>query len=66
MAAAAMGVVYGGKGAYAGPTLAGCTATVGSITLRFNSSLLRGGSVAVKQYDGKSSFSAMRALVDDR
>ena len=34
------GVVYGGEGAYAGPTLAGCTATADAITIRFNTTLL--------------------------
>lgn len=61
-----MGVVYGGQEAYAGPTLAGCTATADTITLKFNSSLLRGGSVGVKKYDGTTTFSAMRVLVDPR
>jgi hypothetical protein len=64
LATAAMGVAYGGAGAYAGPTLSGCTAAAGSITVRFNSSLLRGGAVGVKRYDGRTSFSAMRVLVD--
>jgi hypothetical protein len=59
-----MGVAYGGAGAYAGPTLAGCTATADSITVRFNTTLLRGGAVGVKPYDQKTSFSAMRVLID--
>lgn len=66
LAIAAMGVAYGAEGAYAGPTLAGCTVASDTITLRFNSSLLRGGAVGVKHYDGISSFSAMRVLVEPR
>ena len=34
LAAAAMGVVYGSSGAYAGPTISGCSVAAGSITVR--------------------------------
>ena len=43
-----------------------CNDNLGAVCCSFNSSLLRGGSVGVKPYDGKSSFSAMRVLVDAR
>ena len=43
-----------------------CNDNLGAVCCSYNSSLLRGGSVGVKPYDGKSSFSAMRVLVDAR
>ena len=64
LAQAAMGVVYHGKEAYAGPTISGCSVAADTITITYNSSLLRGGAVGVKPYDGKSAFSAFRVLVD--
>jgi hypothetical protein len=39
---AAYNTVYGGKGAYTGPTLSGCTVTGSSIVVEFNTSLLAG------------------------
>ena len=48
-----------GTGAYAGPTISGCSVSQAgsSITVQFNSTLLRGGAVGVKPYDGVSAFS---------
>jgi hypothetical protein len=66
LATAAMGVVYGSSGAYAGPTIAGCSVGTAGIIIKYNASLLRGGTVGVKKYDGVSSFSAMRVLVDSK
>jgi sialate O-acetylesterase len=62
LALAAHNLVYGGAGAYTGPTISGCTASTSVITLYFNRTLLRGGAVAVKDYT--VSGSAMRVLVD--
>ena len=64
LAQAAMGVVYGSPEAYAGPTISGCSVTADTITVSYNSTLLRGGAVGVKPYDQKSAFSAFRVLVD--
>jgi hypothetical protein len=51
IARAAVSLVYnGGKGAFAGPTLQGCSVAENQITLRFNQTLLQGGTVAVKPY----------------
>ena len=79
LAKAAHRLLFGGAGAYAGPTLSGCaveqTASGGggagaagaaapTITLKFNRTLLRGGSVGVKNYAADAADSAMRVLVD--
>jgi hypothetical protein len=55
-------VLHPGTGAYSGPTISGCSASSTEITLLFNKTLLRGGSVAVKNYS--VSGSAMHVLVD--
>ena len=49
---ASRSLVYknGKGGAFAGPTLAGCSVAGKSITIMFNSTLLQGGQVAVKPY----------------
>ena len=64
LAQAATNLLFGGKGAYAGPTLSGCSVAGNEITLKFNTTLLRGGSVSVKDYSKTSANSAMFALVD--
>ena len=65
LALAAMGVAFDGKKPYAGPTISGCTyGGAKTLTVEYNSTLLRGGAVGVKPYDGKSSFSAFRVLTD--
>ena len=65
LALAAMGVAFDGKQPYAGPTISGCTyGGAKTLTVEYNSTLLRGGAVGVKPYDGKSSFSAFRVLTD--
>ena len=43
--------VYGGaKGAYTGPTLAGCAATPTTLTIKFNTTLLQGDAVVLQDY----------------
>ena len=76
LALAAMGVArcaaHGGEGrcalhgASGAPTISGCTLSGDSLTIRYNSSLLAGGAVGVKATNGKTTFSAMRVLVDAR
>jgi hypothetical protein len=44
---AAYNLVYGGKKAYTGPTLSGCSLTGGKLTVTFNSSLLVGDKVYI-------------------
>jgi sialate O-acetylesterase len=66
LALAARNLLFGGTGAFAGPTLQGCalSADGASLAIAFNRSLLRGGSVGLKAYPpGRS---AMRVLVDSR
>ena len=40
--------IYGGTGAFTGPTLAGCSADAATLTLTFNASLLRGDTLALQ------------------
>ena len=44
----AHGVIYGGKNAFTGPTLAGCTLSPKTLTIQFNATLLRGDGVGVQ------------------
>ena len=48
---AGFNVVYGGKGALTGPTLAGCTVDKSSLKIEFNSTLLGGEKVMVNKYN---------------
>ena len=66
LAIAAMGVVYGATGDVSGPTVSGCSVSADSLTIRYNTTLLAGGAVGVKQYDGNTTFSAFTVLVDAR
>ena len=50
LGSAAYNTVYGGKGAFTGPTLAGCALTAKTLTLKFNVSLLRGDSITLQKY----------------
>jgi hypothetical protein len=43
-----LNTVYGGGGAFTGPTLSGCAATAGALTINFNVSLLRGDTLALQ------------------
>ena len=45
---AMLNTVYGGSGAFTGPTLAGCSLAAGALTVQFNTSLLRGDALALK------------------
>lgn len=47
---AAYGVVYGGKNAFTGPTLAGCVLSPKTLTIQFNTTLLRGDGVTLQKY----------------
>ena len=49
---AAFNTVYGGTGAFTGPTLEGCTVVEdeGWLEIRFNSTLLRGGSLVLRDF----------------
>ena len=47
---AAFNVVYGGKKAFTGPTLAGCLLTPKTLMIKFNDSLLRGDGVTLQKY----------------
>jgi len=71
LAQAALNLVYGGNAPYTGPTLSGCSLTgTKQLSVRFNSTLLRGDAVFVKPYGKPSSPSAgrvssnFRVLVD--
>eukprot|EP00041_Stephanoeca_diplocostata_P008440 m.125345 g.125345 ORF g.125345 m.125345 type:complete len:736 (-) comp17323_c0_seq1:544-2751(-) len=50
LARAAFNTVYGGTAAYTGPVLAGCTLSASTLTIAFNTSLLRGDRVALQPY----------------
>ena len=45
---AMLNTVYGGAGAFTGPTLASCTASASTLTVQFNTSLLRGDTLALQ------------------
>ena len=45
---AMLNTVYGGAGAFTGPTLAGCAASAATLTVQFNASLLRGDTLALQ------------------
>lgn len=48
---AAYGVVYGGKNAFTGPTLAGCTvSSPKTLTIQFNETLLRDDAIMLQKY----------------
>jgi sialate O-acetylesterase len=67
LAFACSNLVYGGTGAVSGPTIAGCSVVGTTIEVKFNASLLKGGSVGVKPYTGNAAAgSAMKVLVDKR
>jgi hypothetical protein len=51
---AAFNTVYGGTKAYTGPTLAGCAYADKKLTIEFNSSLLRGDTLAIGKFPGLS------------
>jgi hypothetical protein len=48
LARAAYNLVYGGTRAFTGPTLAGCTASGSTLTINFNTTLLRGERLALQ------------------
>lgn len=48
---AAFNTVYGGKGAYTGPTLSSCSVQANKLVIQFNTSLLRGDSVVMQPYN---------------
>jgi hypothetical protein len=53
LAKAAFNTVYGGKAAFTGPTLSGCTLANGSspsLTIEFDTSMLRGDTVVLQKY----------------
>eukprot|EP01052_Picozoa_sp_SAG31_P017616 SAG31_NODE_1213_length_9359_cov_4.298164_11_plen_348_part_00 len=47
---AAYNLVYGGTNAFTGPTLAGCVLSPQKLTIKFNSTLLRGDSITLQKY----------------
>eukprot|EP00038_Savillea_parva_P008384 m.176574 g.176574 ORF g.176574 m.176574 type:complete len:812 (-) comp14199_c0_seq1:171-2606(-) len=47
---AAYNLVYGGKGAYTGPTLSGCSLSGATLTINFNASLLAGDKVVLQPW----------------
>ena len=50
LATSAYAQVYGGSGAATGPTLSGCVADGTTITVQFNTSLLRNEKVVLNPY----------------
>ena len=59
---AAYNTVYKGDKAYTGPTLSGCRLDGGTLTISFNSSLLKGDKVVLQKY-GKGTYVAHGKLV---
>jgi hypothetical protein len=51
LATGAYNLVYGGVGAFTGPTLSGCTVDTTSLTINFNQTLLRGDKVSLNSYN---------------
>ena len=66
LAAAALASVYGWGGPVTGPTLAGCAVAPGgaSLALRFNTTLLAGGALAVAPYAGGRKQSGLSVLTN--
>jgi hypothetical protein len=50
LADAAFNTVFGGKAAYSGPVLSGCTLSSSTLTIEFNSTILRGDTVVLQPY----------------
>ena len=62
---AAFNTVYGGSKAYTGPTLSGCSYAAKSLTIEFNTSLLRGDEVTVGKFPGPAPAPAAVLFTDD-
>merc|ERR1712124_128069 len=63
IAKAASVIAYNKPGPYTGPTISGCSATDGKITVHFNSTILGSDEVVVKDYS-KTMKSAMQVLTN--
>eukprot|EP00041_Stephanoeca_diplocostata_P003986 m.39872 g.39872 ORF g.39872 m.39872 type:complete len:692 (+) comp14765_c0_seq1:111-2186(+) len=64
LAIAAHGVVYGGSKAFTGPTVSGCSVSGTSLTVTFNTTLLRGDSVVVQPYNASAGMSQFQVLTN--
>ena len=53
---------YGGKAAYTGPTLSGCTLGAKSLKINFDPTMLRGDKVVLQKY-GKPNFTCVADLL---
>jgi sialate O-acetylesterase len=63
LGAAAFNTVYGGQEAATGPTLSGCAVDATSLTVSFNSSLLKGDTINLQKY-GLTSLSFFEVQTD--
>ena len=55
--------MYGGKGAFTGPTVSGCSLSNGKLTVMFNTSLLKGDKVVLQKYVNTHVHSGVRVCV---
>eukprot|EP00041_Stephanoeca_diplocostata_P018767 m.396690 g.396690 ORF g.396690 m.396690 type:complete len:756 (+) comp21114_c0_seq4:60-2327(+) len=62
---AAFNLVYGGKASYTGPTLSGCAVSGTTLSVSFNSSLLRGDHLVLQNYTSGLSFFEVQTEADD-
>ena len=65
LAASALVAAYGWPGPLTGPTLSGCSAPAGALTLHFNASLLAGAPLVLRPYDAaRPELSGLTVLVN--
>eukprot|EP00756_Hemistasia_phaeocysticola_P019183 Hpha_TRINITY_DN15643_c1_g9::TRINITY_DN15643_c1_g9_i1::g.101267::m.101267/K05970/SIAE; sialate O-acetylesterase len=64
LATAYWNTLMGGKAAGTGPTLSGCSVSGGELTIRFNTSLLRGDKVTVQKYNSSAGLSFLDVMTD--
>ena len=64
LATAYWNLLMGGKDAFTGPTLAGCSILGTELTIAFNTSLLRGDTVRVQAYNATAKLSFLDVMTD--
>ena len=57
-------MVYGGKEAFTGPTISKCSVEGDSLLIEFNTSLLRGGKLAVNPYNRQLNDSHLEVMTN--